>query len=383
MTPRRPLLPRPLLPACLLLLAPVQAADPLPRVEVSWDTAGDSTRLVLTHSRPVAYAIQAGRNRLRVVYAEPVEVDPLERDIGDPILERYRLQGENTLLLHTGRAYRAYEVFELRHPFRLVLDLQGGGEEPRVARDPRSRRAAPSTIVVVDPGHGGIEHGAAGPTGLLEKDVTLALALRLRQILQDKHPSISVVLTRDDDRLLGLDERTAVANHNRADLFLSIHLNAAQRPEAAGAETYYLSTDAIDEEARLVAALENRSAGDDPAKAKRPLDDLDLVLWDLAQTHHLAESSALAESLQRHLNDLTGTRNRGVRQAPFRVLMGAAMPAILVEVGFISNPAEEAQFRTPLHQQRVAQAMAAAVDEFLATLDRLSPAPPAAGTLGP
>ena len=136
-----------------------------------------------------------------------------------------------------------------------------------------------------------------------------------------------------------------MANHNRADLFVSIHLNASRRRDAYGAETYFLSADATDDEARILAGLENRADGRPdgetpslPPDAKRR--GLDLVLWDLAQNQYLAESSALAEAVQRELNVLTGTRDRGVRQAPFRVLMGATMPAILVEVGFISNPDE-------------------------------------------
>ena len=148
------------------------------------------------------------------------------------------------------------------------------------------------------------------------------------------------MLTRDEDRLVGLDERTAIANHNRADLFLSIHVNASPRARASGAETYYLSTNASDDEARILAALENQSGQQDSAVPNPRVEQgsLDLVLWDLAQNQYLAESSALAESIQQHMNWMTGTRSRGVRQAPFRVLMGAMMPAVLVEVGFISNP---------------------------------------------
>jgi N-acetylmuramoyl-L-alanine amidase len=180
-----------------------------------------------------------------------------------------------------------------------------------------------------------------------------------------------VVLTRDEDRLLGLDERTAIANHNRADLFLSIHLNASPRSEAAGAETYYLSTDPTDAEARALAMHENLSPGG-AVELPPDLADLELVLWDLAQNRYLAESGALAESIQRHLNRLTGTRNRGVRQAPFRILMGAMMPAVLVEVGFISNEKQEALFRTANYRADVVDALAAAVEEFLENLERLA-----------
>jgi N-acetylmuramoyl-L-alanine amidase len=241
-------------------------------------------------------------------------------------------------------------------------------ERPRRPRDPQAK------IVVIDPGHGGVETGAVGPTGLQEKEVALDLARRLRQALQSDR-KLSVVLTRDEDRLVGLDERTAIANHNQADLFVSIHLNASSRTNARGAETYFLSTKATDDEARTLAALENDAAGvsdDSVYTVDGERRDLDLVLWDLAQNQYLAESSVLAENMQIQLNELTGTRDRGVRQAPFRVLMGATMPSILVEVGFISNPDEEAQFRSDVYRTQVAQAMALAVYEFLADLERLS-----------
>ena len=143
------------------------------------------------------------------------------------------------------------------------------------------------------------------------------------------------------------------------------------RSAADGAETYFLSTDATDDDARTLAARENLSPGG-AAELPPDLADLELVLWDLAQNRYLAESGALAESIQRHLNRLTGTRNRGVRQAPFRILMGAMMPAVLVEVGFISNERQEALFRTSSHRADVVDALAAAVEEFLRNLERLA-----------
>lgn len=361
-----------LLLACLAFVSPVaDAADPV-TVNVTVNSSRDGTRLILTHSRPLVYVVEASRGRVRVRYADTIELRPLERRFNDPILERYRVRSGRTLILDTGPEYGGYETFELRNPFRLIIDLKAQRLVDDFQVTPKRGRL-PETIIVIDPGHGGVEHGAVGPTGLMEKEVTLALARRLKRSLQRSSRSISVVLTRDEDRLVGLDERTAIANHNRADLFLSIHLNASPRANATGAETYYLSTDATDDEARTLAALENRSR-DSKAKPDERVasGSLDLVLWDLAQNQYIAESSALAESVQRQLNRLTGTRDRGVRQAPFRVLMGAMMPAILVEVGFISNSAEEQVFREPRHQDRVVEAISAAVQEFLLDLARFS-----------
>jgi len=213
---------------------------------------------------------------------------------------------------------------------------------------------------VVDAGHGGTEAGARGPSGSLEKDLTLDVARRLAASLQRKL-GVEVVLTRDSDRQVGLDERTAIANHSRADLFLSIHVNASQATEARGAETYFLSYQASDDEAKTLAAMENNSAG---VNAPPGNTNLEMALWDLAQSQYLAESSQLAEIIQRNLNELLRIESRGVKQAPFRVLMGATMPAVLVEIGFITNREEEVRLRDPAYRDRIAAAIVDSIATF-------------------
>jgi len=363
-----------LLALLAMLVAQTAALANAPAVQFTVDTTGASTRVVLQHSKRVDYTLQAFGDRIEIVYAIPVSLLPAERDFEDTLLRRYELKSGTRLTLFAGADFRSHEDFELRNPFRLVLDFTGDRSSALPMAPTPDRRDPSRTIIVIDPGHGGIENGAVGPTGLQEKAVTLDLALRLRQLLE-RDPSIDVVLTREKDRVLGLDERTAIANHNRADLFLSIHLNSSPRASARGAESYFLSTDATDDEARTLAALENRASGVDEenlvgdGQTKR---SLDLVLWDLAQNQFIAESSALAESVQRHMNDLVGTRDRGVRQAPFRVLMGATMPAVLIEVGFISNPEEENRFKSLGYRNQSVKAMAAAIKDFLRNLERLS-----------
>ncbi len=361
------------LAVALSLCSPVFSLDP-PSVEISVDNSGPSTRLVLTHSRRVTHAVLFTGGRLEVLYTEPVELRTPAREIDDGILARWDLVDRTRLVLQPGPGYQRYETYELRNPDRLILDLQG--DRAAAAADlpppPPPGPEPEKTVVVIDPGHGGSENGAVGPTGLREKDVALDLARRLKRVLQ-RDPGVSVVLTRDEDRRLDLDERTAVANHNQADLFISIHLNSSPRSAAYGAETYFLSAEATDDEARTLAALENRAHRVDTHLTDQgELRDLELVLWDLAQNRHLAESAALAESVQTHMNELTGTRDRGVRQAPFRVLMGATMPAILVEVGFISNREEEDRFRGLSYRNRVVEAIANAVDEFRVNLEVLA-----------
>jgi N-acetylmuramoyl-L-alanine amidase len=214
---------------------------------------------------------------------------------------------------------------------------------------------------VIDPGHGGEEEGAHGPTGLREKDVTLDVARRLKSRLAGDRDT-EVILTRDDDRRVALDDRTAVANHAVADLFVSIHANSSRRDSAHGSETYFVSYQATDDESRAVAALENNTL--QLEKGVQGKNGLDLVLWDLAQSAFLKESSDLAEAIQDRLNDTLGVRNRGIKQAPFRVLMGATMPAVLVEIAFISSPDEEKRLRDAAFKDRIADALAESIRRF-------------------
>ncbi len=353
---------------------PLVAAAPATPIRVTFDAEGPSTRIVLTAPKSISAVVTPSRGRLEIVYSEPVSVDPPAGRTDDAILTKWSVRGDRTVVLETGPGFRRFDTFNLKNPTRLVIDLEG----ERPARGTVSRGAheeqRPDFVVVIDPGHGGVETGAVGPSGVQEKELTLDIARRLKSALQTD-PAVGVVLTRDEDRLVPLDERTSIANHNRADLFLSIHLNAARGRRAVGAETYYLSTDATDDDARTVAALENRAY--DPVRGYRNAEGesdpgLALVLWDLAQNQYLAQSSRLAESIQAALDTLAGTKNRGVRQAPFRVLMGATMPAVLVEVGFVSNPAEEALLKTDAHKDKIVEAIAGAIKQFrsrAATID--------------
>jgi len=343
------------------------AADPIP-VKVSTDTSGASTRVVLTFAKKVACAVIEDTGHVKIVCDAAIAADPGSGTPDDAILKSFGPEGDRTIVLATGRGYRRVDTFELKNPTRLVVDLQGTRTAQAVPVPAAPQKPLP--VIVIDPGHGGVEVGAVGPSGLLEKDLTLDLARRLKALLERQ--GVTVVLTRDEDRVLPLDDRTAIANHNRAILFISIHLNASKRKSAVGAETYFLATAATDAEARTLAGLENKAyeppdAAGPVATPATPQDHgLELILWDLAQNSFLVESSRLAEAIQTELNTATGVRDRGVRQAPFRVLMGATMPAILIEAGFISNPEEEARFKADAYKDKVADAIARAVASITA-----------------
>jgi N-acetylmuramoyl-L-alanine amidase len=213
--------------------------------------------------------------------------------------------------------------------------------------------------IVIDPGHGGDDIGAHSGSGLMEKDVTLSIARRLARVLEAR--GYRVRLTRDGDQNRALTDRTSLANRMDAVAFVSLHANAFTASSVSGAETYYMSIDeASDADAAAIADLENRAGT--PSGERTPLD---LILWDLAQAEVLNESAQLALTVQQHLNSQLGARDRGVRQAPFVVLTGATMPAILVEVGFLSNSTEADQLAQPDHQQKLAEAIAAGIEDFV------------------
>ena len=223
-------------------------------------------------------------------------------------------------------------------------------------------RQTPVRLVVIDPGHGGSETGARGPGGLWEKDLTLKLA-RLLQAELRRDPGLRVMLTREDDSQVDLLKRAEAANNLRADLFISIHANASEVVGAAGFETFFLSLEATDDQARKLAALENVTLNLTTAPESR-LSDLELILGDMAQAEHLADSELFASLVQERLSRVMQTENRGVKQAPFRVLMQAAMPAVLVEVGFLSNFNEARSITRPETQTQMVQALAASVLAF-------------------
>lgn len=214
--------------------------------------------------------------------------------------------------------------------------------------------------VVVDPGHGGEKDGAIGPGGTKEKDVALAIARELADLLEAR--GHEVILTRDRDVSLGLTPRIELANQREADLFVSIHANSAPsaRSRVQGVETYFLSAEASDAQALALAEQENA----DEEEAERPSDPLGFILADLARMEAHVGSSRLAVEIHQSLVRASGARDRGVRQAPFFVLSGARMPAVLVEVGYISHPHEEKRLARLEDQARIARAIADGIEAY-------------------
>jgi N-acetylmuramoyl-L-alanine amidase len=241
-----------------------------------------------------------------------------------------------------------------------------GPPAPAPADPPSILDLTPGALrtIVIDAGHGGDEHGARGPQGTMEKDVTLGVARRLKAAIEARLGA-RVILTRDGDQTVGLDERAAVANNNKADLFVSLHANASVRSSAAGAEVFYLSLSDYGDQAQRVAYGESEAL---PVYGGG-MRDIEVILWEMAQARHIQESAVLAQLVESTLRERVPMSPRAIQQAPFRVLVGANMPAVLVEMGFISNPDQEKQLNSDAFQSSIVQAL---VDSIVRFRDRRS-----------
>lgn len=226
-------------------------------------------------------------------------------------------------------------------------------------------------VVVVDAGHGGPDNGMSGPLGaarkVREKDITLAVALQLQKALEER--GVSVVMTRTRDTLIALHDRGRIANTAKGDVFISVHVNAAnpkwkQPSGARGFETYFLA-EAKTEDEKRVEAMENESIRFETSAATDRDDPLGFIIRDMAQNEHLRESSLLANLVQGQLTAIHPGPNRGIRQAGFSVLVRAFMPAVLVEVGFGSNPFESAYMTNAARQKELGIAIADAAVAYL------------------
>ncbi|HDL07507.1 MAG TPA: N-acetylmuramoyl-L-alanine amidase [Desulfobacteraceae bacterium] len=276
------------------------------------------------------------------------------------------------------RSFKTYKIFSLKNPFRIVIDVWGKDKKPVYAKRPpsnaanRNRKIPACTLakqlalgvkhIVIDPGHGGKDFGAPGYLkGVYEKDITFKIARKLAKKIR-KDLNCRVSMTRNSDKYLTLEERTAIANTKNADLFISIHTNAHLNKNAFGIETYFLNL-ATDNEAILVAAREN-------ATSTKNISDLQTILNDLMQNAKVNESSRLAYYVQNSLFEnlrkkYRKIKNKGVKQAPFYVLMGAQMPSILIETSFISNPRECKRLTTSKYQDSLCNAVVKGIRKYI------------------
>jgi N-acetylmuramoyl-L-alanine amidase len=220
--------------------------------------------------------------------------------------------------------------------------------------------------VVIDPGHGGHDTGTIGPSGLMEKDLVLDVARRLGALITQRLGS-EVIYTRSDDTFIPLEERTKIANDKKADLFLSIHANSSQAPRIAGSETFYLNF-TTSEDALEVAAREN-------ATSQTSIHELQTLVQKIALNEKVQESRELASIIQKALYANVprnrSYRNRGIKKAPFVVLIGAQMPSVLAEIAFLSNPKDEGLLKKPEYRQKIAEALFRGISQYSDALSHL------------
>jgi N-acetylmuramoyl-L-alanine amidase len=262
-------------------------------------------------------------------------------------------------------------------PTKSLLNTTGANlkppSEPKPTRD--GQRSLTRTLglkisrIVIDPGHGGHDTGTIGPRGLMEKDLCLDVGLRLGRMIAQKLPGAEVIYTRKDDTFIPLEQRTAIANEAKADLFISIHANSSRDHDARGIETYYLNF-ATSQESMEVATREN-------AYSEESLHDLQNLIQKIARNEKIEESKELASDIQDSLTHRLqlvsqDEHNRGVKKAPFIVLIGANMPSVLSEISFVSNPSDERLLRKGDQRQRIADGLYRGIATYLESLGSLS-----------
>ena len=243
---------------------------------------------------------------------------------------------------------------------------------PAKKKTPASYAAATAekiAFVIIDAGHGGKDPGAVGKGKIYEKDITLSVALETGRRIQEKHPDIKVYYTRESDVFIELGGRTELANRkltqDNGGLFVSIHVNASIVPKMSGYETYFLSQNPTNEEARSTAALENNVVVLENPGRRKSYDDIEYIEALMLTTQIQKESRLLADKIQRSIGSVKGSPSRGVKTADFFVLRGSLMPAALVEIGYITNRNEVKKLITPEYQNKIAGRIAEGVSSFI------------------
>jgi len=357
----------------------------VPRVDVRLDAEGvGRARLTFEVSPATPHTVTREDGRLLVSF-EADALDPRLGAIGrDALVAGVTAEPSTSAIAvdlgPTFASYRATDIEGTAESSRFVIDVAGASPEPPPAvpppaappvgepPEPPGPEAAPPLVltpaggiraIVIDPGHGGGEPGARGANGTLEKDVTLAVARRLESAIE-RRLGIRVILTRDGDQTVALDERAEQANNNKADLFVSLHANASTARAAAGAEVYYLGLEEYGGEAERAA----RTSGVALPVFGGGTRDIELIPWELAQARYLDRSAALAGMVEEQLRQRVPMSPRALQQGPLRVLVGANMPAVLVEMGFLTNPDEERALTSEPFQNAVVQALLESIIQF-------------------
>ena len=362
----------------------------VPQVVARYQRTGRRARLRLMVTPGLEPRVEQTADRLLVTFdADAVDLAPGDAPPDDLFRRVVADEGRARLAVELGEAFGGFAVSSapaLAGSLDVVIELRPAetaraapaAPEPIPAAEPATDAplplpadfAPPATIraVAIDPGHGGDDVGTRGPDGTLEKDVTLGVALRLQAAIQ-RRLGLRVVLTRSGDNAVTLDRRAAIANNNRADLFISLHANASSRATVAGAEVFHLGPAGYDDSGAAPAGgtLIPTAGGGNRV--------LDVVPWERAQLRFVERSARWARTVADELSALIPMSPRGVQQAPLRVLVGANMPAALVEMGFISNPDQAARLASPAFQDDVVEGLLRSIVRYRELAEQGFPEP--------
>ena len=362
----------------------------VPQVAARYRAGGGSDQLRLDVTPSTPHTVEERGGRLVVTFAaDDIDLVRLPRLDGELATGFGRVAGAPALAVDLGPAVESYSVStdpapsggdSLRIELRAARAAASAAPAPAPAPDARPGPApvdplpefasgSALRVVVLDPGHGGDDPGSRGAEGALEKDITLGVAQRLRAVIESRL-GLRVILTREGDETVGLDARAAIANNNGADLFISLHANASTRPAATGAEVFYLGVDEYGAEAQALADSEVLPLPVVGGGSRR----VDPVLWEMAQIVYVDRSALLAGIVDAELRQRVVMSPRPVQQAPFRVLVGANMPAVLVELGSLADPEHELRLTGAPFRNAVAEALLAGIQRFGIALERGEPA---------
>jgi N-acetylmuramoyl-L-alanine amidase len=355
----------------------------MPLVAARFEAQGALVRLTLDVTPATPHAITQEGARLLVRFeADALDASLPSSPVPDLIAALRAGEAPSVLAVDLGPRFASFRTADLpgeRGGGRIVIDVvaQTTDQPTQPAAPQPQAQTAPGTpapelppvvdltppggvrTIVVDAGHGGADDGVRGTGGTLEKNLTLTVARRLKGALESRL-GVRVILTRDGDQSVGLDERAALANNNKADVFVSLHANASVRQSIAGAEVFFLSLLEYGEEAQRVAQGTNEVLPVFGGGTR----DVEVRPWEMAQARHIERSAGLARAVEASLRGSVPMSPRAIEQAPFRVLIGVNMPAIIVEMAFLSNPQQEREAAGDTFQNAIVQALVNGIVRF-------------------